>query len=139
MSEEHWWVKPPQSSFKLFFVSIISVSHVKLQWEVDVQRPSHFGVMMSVWSFLLRRLCCIAGGKLSGMCLIKVAGWTISMEWCREYSLCNMFLTKGNFMSRWIVVLFIVKTKNYLSLFQKIVSCVVSTRYIFCSFIQLLK
>ena len=27
----------------------------------------------------------IAGGLISGMCQIREFGWTVSMEWCREY------------------------------------------------------
>jgi hypothetical protein len=62
----------------------------------------------SAWCFLLRRLCYLSGGICCGMLLIRGFGWSISVEWWREYAVCSVCVTNGIFVALRIVAEFLI-------------------------------
>jgi hypothetical protein len=50
------------------------------------------------------RLRCLGGGMFWGILRIIGLGWSVSVEWCREYESCSVSVTNGNCMSLRIVV-----------------------------------
>jgi hypothetical protein len=51
---------------------------------------------LSVWRFLLMRLNCLGGGMFCGICWISGLGWSVRVEWCREYMTWSVSMTNGN-------------------------------------------